>query len=358
MDSFVILALLLSIPVAILSVYLLQQSGLEKDWKTSITLFLLITISSCSIIALIGEGSKHISTRDVEIISGHITNKERVNGHYVRSYQCNCTTDSKGNRLCQTCYEDRWTVKWTANSTVGSYTIKSLDKSSKRVWLTPDPERYVQINVGDPAAAESYYKNYLLGVPEEYSQNKNLGASQELIAKIPPYPEVFDFYNVNRVLNIDGMLTSEKEVEYNKTIANKLKTLGPSKEVNILLVVGKADENLVYAVREKWNGVKKNDVVVMVGLQEEQIKTVNVLTFSKNELFKIRLQDRIDTNKTLDGILEIVFDEVKSSYERPRMRDYEEMKMYMQTPMWALILIYVLLFGIPVGILVSVKFQR
>ena len=96
----------------------------------------------------------------------------------------------------------------------------------------------------------------------------------------------------------------------------------------------------------------------MVGLQEEQIKTVNVLTFSKNELFKIRLQDRIDTNKTLDGILEIVFDEVKSSYERPRMRDYEEMKMYMQTPMWALILIYVLLFGIPVGILVSVKFQR
>lgn len=358
MDSFVILALLLSVPVAILSIYLLQQGGFEKDWKTSITLFLLITVGSCSVIVLIGEGSKHLSTRDVEIISGQITNKERVNGHYLRPYQCNCTTDSKGNRSCQTCYEDRYTVKWTADSTVGSYTIESLDKSSKRVWLTPDPERYVKINIGDPAAAEHYYKNYMLGMPEEYSQNKNLGASAELIAKIPAYPEVFDFYNVNRVLNIDGLLTSEKEVEYNKAIANKLKTLGPSKEVNIILIVGKADENLMYAIREKWNGVKKNDVVVVVGLEDNQVKTVNVLTFAKNELFKIRLQDRIDANKTLDGLLEIVFNEVESSYERPRMRDYEEMKMYLQTPMWALVLIYVLLFGIPVGIAISNKFQR
>lgn len=359
MDSFVILAILLSIPMSVISVVLLQKmGGMPKDWKTSIGVFFTIVCVSSLLSLSIGEGSKYISMMDVEIISGQITSKERKHGHYQRSYECFCTTDSKGNRSCRTCYEDRYTVKWKADSTLGSYTIKSLDESSKRVYNTPDPQRYTTINVGDPVADEHRYKNYMKGIPDEYSFNKNLGGNQELLAKIPAYPRVFDFYMVNRVINLDGVLKATQEVEYNKLIANKLRTLGPQKEVNIILIAGKQDENLVYAVREKWDGVKKNDVVVVLGLEGSEIKTVNVLTWAKNELFKIRLQDRIDEHKAIDGVLEIVFNEVEHSFVRPKMRDYEDMKMYMQTPMWALITIFILLFGFPVIIVLFNKFKR
>src|SRR5690554_6260129 len=52
---------------------------------------------------------------DTELWNGQVTEKKRDHGHYLRSYQCNCTTDSNGNTSCQTCYEDRYTVDWYLN---------------------------------------------------------------------------------------------------------------------------------------------------------------------------------------------------------------------------------------------------
>lgn len=359
MNSFVILALMLCIPVALVTTLILQkQKMVGRESKNFIICVMGISFVAALVVLFISEGSRFAQTADRELLSGQITSKERKHGHYIRSYQCNCSTDSKGNRTCQTCYEDRYTVDWTADSTLGSYNIESLDRSSKRAYLAPDPQRYTEISVGDPVAASRYYKNYMLGVPKEHLHNDNLGASPELIAKVGDYPQVFDVYKVNRVRNIDGVLSSKQELEYNTLINNKLRSLGPHKEVNILLVAGKPDENLVYAVRERWNGGKKNDVIVVLGVEENEVRNVNVLTWAKNELFKLKLQDRIDENKTLDGILGIVFDEIEKSYVRPQMKDYEDLSMYIEPPMWALILIFVLLLGTPVGAIIVGKFGK
>lgn len=291
---------------------------------------------------------------DTELISGQITNKERLHDHYQRSYDCMCTTDSKGNRTCSTCYEDRYTVKWKAYSTLETFTIQSLDRGSKSVYQTPDPERYKSIKIGDPVAVENRYKNYMKGVPKEYLYNDNLGAPPEMIASIPPYPRTYDFYNVNRVVNL-GVLSYQEEVKYNKSIAEALRSLGPSKEVNVILVAGKPDANLMYAVREAWQGGKKNDVIIVIGIEEGQVKTANVLTWAKNELFKIKLQDRILESGLVDSVLPITYDEIAKSYVRPRMRDYEDLKIYIEPPAWCLYTIYGFLVVFTVGCFIYIR---
>lgn len=350
MNSLIILALLLCIPIALfLTNELQKQKQLNGDVKSFLAVSSLISLGGMLVVGLFIAVAIVEQLRDTELISGQITGKERKHGHYLRSYDCMCTTDSKGNRSCRTCYEDRYTVDWDAYSTIRTFDIKSLDKGSKSVYNTPDPERYTQINVGDPVAVEHSYQNYMKGVPKEYLFNDNLGAPAALIAKIPKYPETYDFYNVNRVVNLDGVLTPAKEVLYNHSIAKELRSLGPTKEVNIILVVGKQDENLVYAVREKWQGGKKNDVIIVLGIEDGNVKAVNVLTWAKNELFKLKLQDRIIDIGSVDNVLPVVYDEVKKSYVRPRMRDYEDLKIYMEPPTWALYTVFGFLVVFTVG---------
>src|SRR5882672_7970197 len=94
-------------------------------------------------------------TWDKEIWNGQITGKERTHGSYVRSYSCNCTTTCYGSgnsrscsESCQTCYEDHYTVDWRAHSTLGDFQIEYLDRTSRRVYSTPDPQRYTIIQNG------------------------------------------------------------------------------------------------------------------------------------------------------------------------------------------------------------------
>ena len=86
---------------------------------------------------------KFSQTSDIEVWNGEIVSKARDHGHYLRSYQCNCVTVSCGKDCtttsCQTCYEDRYTVKWWARSTVGNITFQHYDRSSKSVYREPNP---------------------------------------------------------------------------------------------------------------------------------------------------------------------------------------------------------------------------
>lgn len=324
--------------------YRYQPRSRGQSWIIGLIATAMLAIIGAFGIAI----ATHMSLRDVELISGQVTEKTREHGHYQRSYECMCTTDSKGNRTCQTCYEDRYTVKWEVKSTIGNFTIDSLDRGSKRVYNEPDPPFYLLATRGDPVAAEHYYQNYMKGVPKEYLYNDNMGALPELLKEIPEYPKTYNFYKVNRVLDISGVLPPLVTIEYNKKIAEALRTLGPEKEVNIILVIGKPDPQLVYAVREKWEGGKKNDVIVTVGIDENRVITnVGILTWDKNEYFKNKLEMNIRDHAVLNAeMLEIIFKDVQQNYTRPRMRDYQELREHVDTPVWAVFTVLIVMFGL------------
>ena len=351
MDTFTILAMLLTVPTALLSLYIIKFNTGRRTWKECVAHLIAVP----AVLSLLFFGAETIvrttSLQDIEIISGQVTNKRRIQDTYQESYDCYCTTDGKGNRTCQTCVRTKYTVDWKVYTSVGNHTIKSLDSRSSSVYLTPDPKRYLDAYNGEAAAANHTYKNYMLGVPKEYLYNDNLGAPRELLAKIPEYPSTFDYYRVDRVVTIDDVITPREHAYFSANLAHMLRTLGPQKEVNIIMVIGKPEPKLMYAVREKWNGGKKNDVIIVFNINDDKsLDDVHVLTWDKNHYFKIRLQDELLAYGVFDnGIMPKIHDTIRDHYTRPEMKDYEHLREHVQTPRWLLIIFFIILGGVPVA---------
>ena len=163
------------------------------------------------IIVLLAAGvwqlGKYGQTADTEIWNGRVVSKERVHGHYLRSYDCNChevCSGSGDNRSCSTecdtCYEDRYTVKWSAKTTVGNVTFDTKDSPWISVYLSPDPPAYARCVKGEPASIEHGFVNYVKAVPESLFRQD--GAENVFADKVPPYPRGRDFSRIKPVLEV------------------------------------------------------------------------------------------------------------------------------------------------------------
>lgn len=288
-------------------------------------------------------------TADVEILNGQVVNKQRIHDSYVRTYSCNCrqTCSGSGERrtcsqTCSTCYEDRYTVKWLCQTTLGTYTIDALDKTTKRVYDTPDPARYTVIQPGDPVARENSYTNYVKAVPDSLFHKNKVDKFKELI---PAYPErVFDLYRINRVF---AMGVSVPDIaEWNHDLSMALRTLGPQRQVNALVVmVNTNDQSYLHALEGAWIGGKKNDIIVIIGTTSyPKIDWVAISSWTDKQLFKVQLRDEIMAQGTINRkqILTALEKHTMSSYVRKSMKDYEYLKSQIQPPAWVLTLAFIL----------------
>ena len=323
----------------------------KRIWPRQInwTEMFLSIIGVCVIISVIWFADTYSTTADTEIWNGQIVSKSRDHGHYLRSYECNCSTDSKGNRRCSTCYKDRYTVNWSAVSTVGDITFDHLDSGSSSVYLTPDPYAYTKCYVGEPASLEHHYVNYIRAVPESLFHGV---LSKEFTNLIPSYPRVHDYYHVDRVINVGSKVPSAFIGDLDNRLDMMLRNVGPSKEVNIIVVfVNSSDPNYRYSLEQSWVGGKKNDVVIIFGVVDDKtISWVDVMTWAKNfnnELFHVMIRDSLKDVKTFDSekISAIITKNVVEKYSRPSMKSFEYLKDSIQPPEWIIILCVILSFG-------------
>lgn len=297
-------------------------------------------------------------TYDREILNGKITAKERTHGHYLQSYSCNCRQSCSGSgnartcsTTCDTCYEDRYTVTWTAFSTIGDFRIEHFDSGSKRVYQSPDPKRYSIIEKGDPCSVSSSFTNYVKAVPESLFH-----ANPLLVKKfqnlIPAYPgNVYDFYHVDRVLAVN-VPVPELNV-WNRELSKSLRELGPSKQANAIIVfVNTADSSYQQALESAWIGGKKNDIIVIVGVTSwPKIDWVAVSSWSKAEIFKVQLRDDIMALGEVkrDEMLKLLEDHTWKSFKRRQMKEFEYLASEIEPPMWVIILALLVSIGISVG---------
>lgn len=286
-------------------------------------------------------------TSDREIWNGEITSKTRSHGHYLRPYPCNCRTVCSGSGQnqtcsthCDTCYEDRYTVNWSAQSTIGEFTLEHLDRGSKSVYKTPDPARYTSTQVGDPCSREHAFTNYIKAVPESlFHANPTL--MQQFAGMVPEYPgKIYDFYNIDRVLSVG--VPVPQMATWNRELAKTLRKLGPAKQANAIIVFVKTnDPGYIHALERAWLGGKKNDIIVVIGSTSyPKIDWVNVSSWSKAELFKVQLRDDIlalgEIKRT--EILQLVDKHTTAGYIRRNMSDFEYLKDEIEPPMWLTIL--------------------
>lgn len=337
------------IPVigGVLIFLLLRKEDFFASWISGIGAMLV----GIAVIFMTTAVTRDSAVQDYEIVNGSITGKKRSHGTYEESYDCNCKTvttytrDANGRsvptttRKCETCYRTHYTVSWDAFSTIGSYDIDSRDKLSRSVYDTPDPARYTSIAVGDPVSSRVPYKNYVKAVPDSLFAVVSGDYKKSFLDKLPPYPErIYDYYRIDRFVPVGISFPDAKE--WNEGISKITAALGVSKQVNLIVVVVKeTDQRYALALRDHWEGVNKNDVVVVLGTTDgKDIAFASVLSWTKREIFMIQLQDSLRELGTIDRvkILSTIQTQIVKNYERRRMRDFEYLKDSIPLPVWVL----------------------
>ena len=357
-----ILLVLLAIPflIAVFSKLVLHQSITLQEFF----LQLVITMSFTGILYLIGNTYQ---TTDTEIHNGYVISKSVDKGHYLDPYDCRCRNVCSGSgeyrtcsRVCQTCYEDRYTKTWSAKTSVGNFNFKHVDRSSKSsAWNEPDPIEYINCKQGEPASREKTFTNYVKAVPDSLFNNKTLMSDPSSVI-IPEYPRVYDFYKINRVLNPNNIDVDTATL--NTLLNESLKQLGKEKQVNIIVILTSYEfPDYRFLVENEWLGGKKNDVVLFLGLHETKILWVDVMTWalnSDNENFVIALRDDLKIKGVYDPqfIKDSLYTNIMALYDRPEMSDYEYLKDDFSPPTWLIIMIIIL--NIVGGLALTYVFNR
>jgi len=316
-------------------------------------------------------GARGVATADTEIWNGHVTGKTRDHGSYEESYDCNCRTvtrtvgSGKDQRTvsetkCDTCYRTHYTVKWDCQTTLGTIRVADEDSLSSSVYMTPDPQRYRNIVIGEPASKTHMYTNYIQAVPDSLFKPAAESLKAKFAGLIPQYPlGIYEMYKIDRFLS-PGYSIPEAKL-WSQDISKMLIDLGPKKQVNAIVVVAKTDDpNYEYALRDAWEGANKNDVVLVIGSKEyPKIDFVRVISWTKSELFKNELRDAVmDIGEVRrEPILTALNTQISKNFERRRMREFQYLEAEIDPPLWVMVTTIVLLLAIGAGTVFYIQKQ-
>lgn len=311
-------------------------------WKHEITLTelglnlligVLIVVSGWAL-------GRYTQALDVEILNGQVTGKRSERVPCEHSYSCNCRQSCSGSgasqsctTVCSTCYEHAYDVDWLLDTTVKALRINRVDRQGLK-----EPPRFTSASVGDPVAVPQSYQNYIKAAPDSlFNAAQNAALLSEFGDRLPEYPsKVRDYHYVDRVLT-DGVALPSL-AEWNEGLAQRLRALGPARQVNIVLVAtSHPDARYADALHAKWLGGKKNDVVVVLGVSEyPEINWVRVLSWTEREVFKVQLRDALLDLKTvkMDAVLDTIAQQVEVGFERRSMADFEYLKHEIEPPFW------------------------
>lgn len=290
-------------------------------------------------------------TADFEIWNGRVISKHRDHGHYLRPYPCNCRTTCSGDicsTSCDTCWEDRYTVDWYLKTTIGKIRLEYMDRGSRAVYKTPDPQQYIAAYVDEPVSREAPYTNYIKAVPDSLFNMSDVKVLAHFDSMIPAYPRVHSYYKINRVISI-GVSVSNIQ-EWNEHLANHLRMIGPKKQANVILIfVNTDDQSYKHALELKWLGGKKNDIIVIVGAPNyPEISWVDTITLGQNagnSLMTVEMRDNLYALGTADNFelfVDTLINVVDTRFDRKPMADFEYLKDSVQPPKWLIILTVIL----------------
>jgi len=334
--------------------------ALIARWKFKATITwpetgLQILVSS-AILGLVWMAGSWSQTHDTEIWNGAVTSKHRDHDSYIRSYSCNCSTDSDGNTSCQTCYETHYTVDWYLKSTVGHIRIKHLDSTWRSVYNKPDSANYTAAFVGEPCSKTYGYTNYIKAVPDSLfnMEDAEYAAFDSLI---PTYPTVYGKYHVDHVITM-GMGSKLAIRDWNDYLAGKLRKLGPASQANVIVIVANtADQTYRHALETAWLGGKKNDIIVIAGVTNyptiDWVDTITLGQNSGNGLMTVKIRDDLTALGTIENgqaVIDSITTNVGQYFDRKPMADFEYLKDDIQPATWVLITAFILAFLLSAGL--------
>lgn len=290
---------------------------------------------------------------DTNILNGEVTGKQKVRVPCTHSYPCNCRTVCSGSgdsrscsTVCDTCYRHTHDYDWVVRTTVGRLTIARIDSQGART-----PPRWEAVEIGEPAARETSYRNWIKGAASSLYNFSQMELTS-FADNIPAYPRVYDYYRVNRVVSAGAALPNASQL--NTRLNENLRRLGPSKEVNIIVVTTNETSPLYrYALEQSWAGGRKNDVIVILGVDQEHnvvwSDTITIANNIGNEYMTVLMKDSIrEIGNTLDAIrlADTISSVVQNHFTRKEMQDFEYLRKEYTPPTWAMLLYGLLIIGV------------
>lgn len=312
-------------------------------------MFSMLIVTSI-IVAIVYWAGIYGETADAQILNGRVTSKamERVSCRH--DYDCNCRTECSGSgesrscsTVCDTCYEHSYDQDWDVLTTIGTWTIDPIDRQGLK-----EPPRWTQVKMNEPVSKRVPYVNYVKAVPESLF-NFNLAQIEKFKNDIPAYPlNVYDYYKLDRVIVLGGQkpLTIKEYGEWKNDFSNMLGQIGPSKQVNgVLVFTSQSSSMYAKALQASWLNGKKNDVIIVMGVPEyPKVSWVSVFGWSKNDLFNVKLRDALLEIGEVDRIkmLPVIRENIEKYFVRRPMAEYEYLKDQIEPPLWVSALAIVL----------------
>ncbi len=288
--------------------------------KVTVKEYFLVSSINIVVIVLFSLLMNVSSTYDTEVWSGQVTGKKSERVSCSHSYRCNCVpvqngTDSKGNptytEVCQTCYDHSYDVDWLVFSNVGSEEISRIDRQGLK-----EPPRFSKVEIGEPFATTYSFKNYILASPDTLFVNSK-SYVEKYKGHLPDYPEIYDYYRIQRVIGIDVNVDNTLNIMLNE----QMRKWGPKKQANIIVVIvsDKYSQEYYQALQAHWLGGKKNDVVIVLQIDSEKnIGWTRVFSRADQAVFDKSVEMDIDNMGKFEAkkFVDIVNDNVQNRFKR------------------------------------------
>lgn len=268
---------------------------------------------------------------DVEIWNGGVTSKNSEKVSCEHSYSCNCVTSCSGSgsntscsTICQTCYDHPYDIDWNVNTSVGQLKIDRVDRQGMT-----EPIRWTKVQVGEPASIPYEFTNYLKAT-DRTLHNRDV----KITYPMPEYPQVFDYYRVNRIISADTPVSQFKE--WNDDLNEMLKDVSARRRANVVVVVTKVtDVDFVHQLQSKWLSGKKNDIVITIS-KTDKVNWVKVFSWSTSDLFNVALADDLKKTEFGKAMTPIIKDHILKNFTKKSMSQYEYLENEIEMPGYAI----------------------
>lgn len=259
--------------------------------------FILVSLAISASGIMVYTVSLHVlmnaKTSDIEIWNGRVTDKQQETRNCQRGWRdnkdsfcteyatrevldyCETVTDSNGNSSVSCHYKTQYRYlferesKWFVDTTLGRYEISRVNRDGSNM-----PHRYNIVEIGEHVSKENRYTNYLL-----IEHNAFYWLGEPELYEHPEYPRVSDYYRSNTLINVSNIETPETWTEQ----LNQFRTfIAPELQLNVVVVLTSEPRPYWESLMAAWQGGKKNDVIVVFGLNESgEIDWFNSTSFAR-----------------------------------------------------------------------------
>lgn len=279
---------------------------------------------------------------NLELLHGYVIDKKQNSVSCSHSYKCGCieitNSDGSVSESCSVCYEHRYDFDWDVFTTLGHFTIDRIDPQGIH-----EPKRFSSIKIGDSVSKENLYIDYLSSASYSLLNfEKNINELESMNYSIPSYPKIFDYYNTNLVLN-SHHVNNKILNEINFLLRKSLNIIASKKQVNILVVFTKYDQKFGNYLQYKWNNGRKNDQIIVIGLNNDSnsIDWVYSFGWSSNQMVNISIRNELKDFGSIsntDSFVEIIVNNVDKYFSRTPMAEYEYLLYDIQVPYWVFLI--------------------